>query len=55
MTGVGSYLRWVLGIELKSSMRAVFNWTEHKIPSGGAKERTEGVERVCSPIGGTAV
>jgi hypothetical protein len=28
-------------------------WTEHKVPSGGARERTEGAEGTCSPIGGT--
>jgi hypothetical protein len=27
--------------------------TEHMVPNGGARERTEGAEGVCSPIGGT--
>jgi hypothetical protein len=29
------------------------HWTEHRIPNGGARERTQGAEEVCSPIGGT--
>jgi hypothetical protein len=29
------------------------HWTEHGVPNGGARERTEGAEGVCSPIGGT--
>jgi hypothetical protein len=30
-------------------------WTEHRIPSGGVRERTEGNEVVCNPIGRTTV
>ena len=29
--------------------------TEHRVPNGGARERTEGVERVCNPIGRIAI
>jgi hypothetical protein len=31
------------------------HWTEHGIPNGGTRERTEGAEGACSPIGGTTV
>jgi hypothetical protein len=27
------------------------HWTEHGVPNGGVRERTEGAERVCNPIG----
>jgi hypothetical protein len=28
---------------------------EHRVPNGGARERTQGAEGVCSPIGGTTI
>jgi hypothetical protein len=31
------------------------HWTEHGIPNEGVKERTEGAERVCRPIGGITI
>jgi hypothetical protein len=31
------------------------HWTEHQDPKGGVRERTEGAERVCNPIGGTTI
>jgi hypothetical protein len=30
-------------------------WTEHRIPNGGVRERTEGDDVVCNPIGRTTV
>jgi hypothetical protein len=27
------------------------HWTAHRVPNGGDRERTEGAERVCKPIG----
>jgi hypothetical protein len=30
-------------------------WTEHRVPSGGVGEGTEGAEGVCSPIEGATV
>ena len=27
------------------------HWTDHKVPNGGPRERTEGAEGACSPIG----
>jgi hypothetical protein len=36
-------------------MLSVNHWTEHKIPSGGARERTKGAEGACSPIEGTTI
>jgi hypothetical protein len=29
------------------------HWTEHGVPKKGLRERTEGVEEVCNPIGRT--
>jgi hypothetical protein len=26
------------------------HWTEHRVPNGGVRERTEGDEEVCNPI-----
>ena len=31
------------------------HWTEHRVPNGGARERTQGAEGVCSPIRGTTI
>jgi hypothetical protein len=31
------------------------HWTEHRIPKGGVRERTEGPDEVCKPIGRTAI
>jgi hypothetical protein len=28
---------------------------EHRVPNGGVRERTEGIERVCNPIGRTTI
>jgi hypothetical protein len=30
-------------------------WTENRIPNEGGRERTQGAEGVCSPIGGTTI
>jgi hypothetical protein len=32
-------------------MLAANHWTEHRVPKIGVRERTEGVEGVCNPIG----
>jgi hypothetical protein len=32
-------------------MLTVNHWTEHRIPNGGVKERTEGAEGICNHIG----
>jgi hypothetical protein len=31
------------------------HWTEYEVPNGGVRERTEGAEGVCNPIGRTAI
>jgi hypothetical protein len=31
------------------------HWTEHNVPDGGIKERTEGDEGVCNPKGRTRI
>jgi hypothetical protein len=36
-------------------MLADVHWTEYRGPNGGVRERTEGVEDVCNPIGRTTV
>jgi hypothetical protein len=36
-------------------MLSANHWTEHKVHNGGARERTQGTEGVCSPIGGTTI
>jgi hypothetical protein len=36
-------------------MLAVNHWTEHKVHSGGIRERTEGAEGVYNPIGRTTI
>jgi hypothetical protein len=34
-------------------MLTVIHWTEYRVPNEGARERTQGAEGVCNPIGGT--
>jgi hypothetical protein len=34
-------------------MPAANHWTEYGVPNGGVRERAEGAEGVCIPIGGT--
>jgi hypothetical protein len=36
-------------------MLAANHQTEHGVPSGGVRGRTEGVERVCNSIGRTII
>jgi hypothetical protein len=36
-------------------MLAVNDWTEHVVSNGEVRERIEGSELVCSPIGGTTI
>ena len=31
------------------------HWTDHGVSSGGVRERTEGAEEVCNPIGRTKI
>jgi hypothetical protein len=31
------------------------HWIEHRVPNGGTKERTQGAEGVCNPLGGTTI
>jgi hypothetical protein len=31
------------------------NWTGHRVPNGGVRERTEGAEGVFNPIGRTTI
>jgi hypothetical protein len=43
----GSTRAW----QIQRQMLAVNHWTEHGVPNGGVKERIEGAEEVCNPIG----
>jgi hypothetical protein len=36
-------------------MLIAIHWMEHRIPNEGARERTQGTEGVCSPVGGTTI
>jgi hypothetical protein len=36
-------------------MLASNHWTEHRVPSRGVSERTEGAKGVCNPIGKTKI
>jgi hypothetical protein len=38
--------KWVL---------TAIHWTEHRVPNEGARERTQGAEGVCGPIGRTTI
>jgi hypothetical protein len=37
--------------QIQRWMLTANHWPEHSIPSGGVRERTEGPEGVCNPIG----
>jgi hypothetical protein len=45
----GSTIAW----QIQRWMLSANHWTEHMVPNGGARERTQGAEGVFSPIGGT--
>ena len=47
----GSARAW----QIQKWMLTVIHSTEHKVPSKDARERTQGVEGVCSPIGGKTI
>jgi hypothetical protein len=40
--------------QIQKWMLTVIHWTEHRVPKG-ARERTQGAEGVCSPIGETTI
>jgi hypothetical protein len=39
--------------EPANSEVVAFHWSEHRVPNGGARERTHKAEGVCNSIGGT--
>ena len=47
----GSASAW----KIQRRMLAANHWTEHRVPNGGVRERTEGAEGVCNPIGRTTI
>jgi hypothetical protein len=42
-------------LTIQKWMLTATHWTEHRVPNGRARERTQGAEGVCSPIGGTTI
>jgi hypothetical protein len=47
----GSTSAW----QIQRWMLSANHWTEHGVLKKGARERTQGAEGVCSPIGGTTI
>jgi hypothetical protein len=47
----GSTWAW----KIQRQMFTANHWTEHGTPKGGVRERTEGAEVVCNPIGKTTL
>ena len=47
----GSAIAW----QIQKWMLTAMHWTEHRVPNEGARERIQGAEGVCSPIGGTTI
>jgi hypothetical protein len=45
----------VRALQIQRWMLTANHWTEHGVPNRGVRERTEGVEGVCNPIGRTTV
>jgi hypothetical protein len=41
--------------QIQKWLLTAIHWTEHRVPNGGARERTQGAEEVCSPIGWTTI
>jgi hypothetical protein len=41
--------------QIQKWMLTAIHWTEHGVPNEGARERTQGAEGVCSPIGGSSI
>jgi len=41
--------------QIQRQMLAANHWTEHGVPNGGIRERIEGAEGVCNPIGRTKI
>ena len=49
--GNGENRAWIILFRKRLLMLLANRWTEHKVPNDGARERTEGAEGACSPIG----
>ena len=41
--------------QIQKWMLIAIHWMEHRVSNEAARESTQGVEGVCSPIGGTAI
>ena len=41
--------------QIQRWMLSANHWTEHRVPNGGTRERTQGAKGFCSPIGGTTI
>jgi hypothetical protein len=54
--GVRKHLKGGKGAwQTQKWMLTVSSWMEHRAPSGGARESTQGAEGICNPIGGTTI
>jgi hypothetical protein len=42
-------------LQTQKWMLTVSYWMDHRAPNGGARERTQGAEGICNPIGGTKI
>jgi hypothetical protein len=47
----GSVRAW----QIQRQMLPANHWAKHGVPNGGVRERSEGAEGVCNPIGRTAI
>ena len=47
----GSVSTW----QIEKWMLTAIHWTEHRVPNEWARERTQGAEGVCNPIGGIII
>jgi hypothetical protein len=47
----GSASAW----QIQKWMLTAIYWTEHRVPTEVARKRTQGIKRVCSPVGGTTI
>jgi hypothetical protein len=42
-------------LQIQGQMLIVNHWTKCGVPNGGVRERTEGAEGICNPIGRTTI
>ena len=57
---MGAWYSWLLrgsvsAWQIQTWMLTAIHWTKHRVPNEEVRERTQGVEGVCSSIGGTII